>query len=186
MLASKLVQVEPTLSTFHEDRSWLKVLAPLNMSAMVVTELVSQLPMSPLKLAASLNMPLISVTPLVHDLASSASLEAALSSNRRCRSRFMYVTPLTTPVSPRVAMGQRTVTPLVEMANPMQLSGRDGFGSVHAPAFASKSAAGGTDPEDVPRGQVLVEGCGTFEHRLHVHHLRRVPLADVLIEGCGT
>ena len=77
VLASKLVQVEPTLSTFHLLMSWLKVLAPLNMSAMVVTELVSQLPMFPLKLAASLNMPLISVTPLVHDLASSASLEAA-------------------------------------------------------------------------------------------------------------
>ena len=108
------------------------------MSAMVVTELVSQLPMFPLKLAASLNMPLISVTPLVHDLASSASLEAALSSNRRCRSRFVYVMPLTTSLSPTWASGQRTVTPLVAMVNPMQLLGRDGFGSVHAPAFTSK------------------------------------------------
>ena len=144
-----MLRILVTVAVFHLLTSLLKVLAPLNMSAMVVTELVSQLPISPLKLAASLNMPLISVTPLVHDLASSASLEAALSSNRRCRSRFMYVTPLTTPVSPTAAVGQRTVTPLVEMANAMQLAGRDGFDSVHRP-FAS-NRAGGTDLVDVPR-----------------------------------
>ena len=73
---------------------------------MVVTELVSQLPMSPLNELAPLNMPLISVTPLVHDLASSASLEAALSSSRRCRSRFVYSTPLTTPVLPQRQWGR--------------------------------------------------------------------------------
>ena len=69
--------------------------------------------MSPLKLEASLNMALISVTPDVHDMARSASSEVPTSSNRPARSRFVYVTPLTTPTSPTRASGQSTVTPLV-------------------------------------------------------------------------
>ncbi len=59
-----------------------------------------------------MNMRLISVTPDVHDVGSSASLEVPLSANRPVRTRFVYVTPFTTPVSPTLALGHRTVTPL--------------------------------------------------------------------------
>ena len=118
---------------------WLKLWALTNMLAMVVTELVSQLLMFPLKLEAPLNTALISVTPDVHDLARSPSLEVPTRASRPFRSRFVYVTPLTTATSPTRASRQRTVTPLAAIVNPMQLSGRDGFCSVHAPALAPKA-----------------------------------------------
>ena len=57
------------------------------------------------------NMKLMSVTPDVHDVAISASLTNT-SPRRPARSRFVYVTPFTTPVSPTLALGHRTVTPL--------------------------------------------------------------------------
>ncbi len=58
------------------------------------------------------NMRVISVTPDVHDVAISASLTVPTSASRPARSRFVYVTPFTTPVSPTLALGHRTVTPL--------------------------------------------------------------------------
>ena len=71
----------------------------------------------------------ISVTPDVHDVVSSASLTAPTSATRPVRSRFVYVTPFTTPVSPTATLAQRTVTPLAAMPNRRQLAGRTGLGS---------------------------------------------------------
>jgi len=93
------------------------------MEFMFVTELTSQLDRSGLNVVgsetfeppmASPNSSDRSVTPVVHDLASSTSSvgEAVTNAFRAARSRLVYVTPSTTPVSPTAAAGQSTVTPL--------------------------------------------------------------------------
>ena len=63
---------------------------------------------------ASPNKADMSVTPEVQDVASSASFVglAVTNASSPARSRFVYVTPPTTPVSPTLAPGHMMVTPL--------------------------------------------------------------------------
>ena len=98
---------ESTESTFHVERSWLKRSAPENIALILVTAEVSHPPMSWLKDEASSNISLISVTLEVHDVPSSVHLDSSsTSANSPARSRLVYVTPSTSPVSPTCASGR--------------------------------------------------------------------------------
>ena len=91
--------------------SWLKAAAPSNMPRMVVTELVSQVPILALKPETSYDRKLMSKTPDVQEVASAVESDSVTSLRSSSRPRFVYVMPLTTPTSPIAATGQRTVTP---------------------------------------------------------------------------
>ena len=57
--------------------------------------------------------------------------------------------------------------------------------SIEPRGGAGKHPGGGGQRGGGPAGDILVEGCGSFEHGIHHRHLRGIPRADILVERGG-
>ena len=162
-----------TFAVSHEPMSWLKAVALLNMSRIVVTSAVSQVRMSSLKVASFWNNACMSVIP---DVQVVAAFEVVIWSFVR----LVYSIPLTTPVSPTSASRQVTVTPFsasrkgpggsggvevpgdVEVTGGLVADGRSGRGSILSSSSVSGSGCGVNRgvTRDGGGGVVVVGGTG--------------------------